>query len=235
MSLENQQVLYFKFFLASSSISAASADKMMIKARGGKVWHKKAKQAGEVPKGLTGLDKEATWSYSKTDGWIYGHGSFSLTSHTKTVVGLFIWMPNSASEAKRLGEEAPKFTDLLKTVCMDSKADDETLYSDLLTECGIKLLTVPRAGMDKTERRQLMIAEQLKAENRKIYRNRAITVEPMQAVIKEIFGLEECWMRGNRSNRWILAAMGIAVQMAQHQADQENQSTWKIKEAVCGL
>jgi len=64
----------------------------MVKARGGKVWHKQAKAAGEVPKGLTGLDKEATWSYSKADGWIYGHGTFCLTSHGKSVVGLFIWI-----------------------------------------------------------------------------------------------------------------------------------------------
>jgi len=42
-------------------------------------------------------------------------------------------------------------------------------------------------------------------------------------------------MRGNRSNRWLFAAMGIPVQMAQHQADQKNESTWKIKKAVCGL
>ncbi len=76
---------------------------MMVKAKGGKVWHTKAKEAGIIPAGLTGLDKEATWSYSKADGWIYGHGTFCLTSHAKSVVGLFIWMPNSASESKRLG------------------------------------------------------------------------------------------------------------------------------------
>lgn len=208
---------------------------MMVKAKGGKVWHKQAKAAGEVPEGLTGLDKEATWSYSKADGWIYGHGSFCLTSHTKPVVGLFIWMPNSASEAKRLGEEVPAFANLLETVCMDSKADDEKMYTDLKDKYGIKLLTVPRKEMDKSERRQLMIAEQMKEENRKIYRQRGVTVEPMQGLIKDLFGLEDCWMRGNRSNRWLFAAMGITVQMAQHQAEKKNESTWKIKEAVCGL
>lgn len=208
---------------------------MMVKAKGGKVWHKQAKAAGEVPEGLTGLDKEATWSYSKADGWIYGHGSFCLTSHSKSVVGLFIWMPNSASEGKRLGEEIPTFANLLETVCMDSKADDEKMYTDLKDKYRIKLLTVPRAEMDKSERRQLMIAEQMKEENRKIYRQRGVTVEPMQGLMKDLFGLEDCWMRGNRSNRWLFAAMGIAVQMAQHQADQKNESTWKIKEAVCGL
>ncbi len=208
---------------------------MMVKAKGGRVWHKKAKEAGIVPQGLRGLDKEATWGYSKTDGWVYGHGTFCLTSHGKSVVGLFLWMENSAHEGKRLAEEIEAFAELLETVCMDSKADDEKMYSALKDEYGIKLLTAPRAGLDKSERRQKMIAEQMKEENRLIYKKRGITVEPMQGLIKDLFGLEECWMRGNRSNRWIMAAMGITVQMAQHQADKENKSTWRIKEAVCGL
>ncbi len=208
---------------------------MMVKAKGGKLWHKKDKQAGIVPVGLTGLDKEATWSYSKADGWIYGHGTFCLTSHTKSVVGLFIWMENSAHEGKRLGQEIQAFADSLETVCMDSKADDEKIYADIKDKYGIKLLTVPRKEMDKSERRQKMIAEQMKLENRLIYKKRATTVEPMQGLIKDLFGLEDCWMRGNRSNRWLFAAMGIAVQIAQHQADKKGKSTWKIKEAVCGL
>lgn len=199
------------------------------------MWHKKDKEAGVVPKRLRGLDKEATWGRSNADGWIYGHGTFCLTSHDKTVVGLFIWMPNSGHEGKRLGEEIPEFADFLDVICMDSKADDEKMYSNLKAEYGIKLLTVPRKDMDKSEARQKMIAEQMTVENRLIYKQRGITVEPMQGVIKDIFSLEECWMRGNRSNRWLTAAMGIAVQMAQHQADRENKSTWKIKEAVCGL
>lgn len=202
---------------------------MMVKVKGGKVWHKKDKKQGIVPVGLTGLDKEATWSYSKADGWLYGHGTFCLTSHGTSVVGLFIWMPNSAHEGKRLGKEIPEFAGLLETVCMDSKADDEKMYSHLKQEHGIKLLSVPRKEMDKSERRQKMIAEQMTPMNREIYRHRATTVEPMQAVIKDIFELEDCPMRGDRSNRWMFAAMGIAVQMAQHQADQEGKSTWRMR------
>jgi hypothetical protein len=36
------------------------------------------------------------------DGWVYGHGSFSLTSHKHPVLGCFVWMKNSANEAKRM-------------------------------------------------------------------------------------------------------------------------------------
>jgi hypothetical protein len=63
---------------------------------------------------------------------------------------------------------------------MDSKADDEKMSADLRDKYGIKLLTVPRKEMDKSERRQKMIAEQIKEENRLIYRSRGVMVEPMQ-------------------------------------------------------
>jgi hypothetical protein len=56
----------------------------------------------KIPDGLTGLDRDVTWSYSCADGWVYGHGTFSLVSHQRSVVGLFQWMPNSVHEAKRL-------------------------------------------------------------------------------------------------------------------------------------
>lgn len=206
----------------------------MIKARG-PLWHKKDKAAGIVPDGLTGLDKEATWSYSNADGWVYGHGSFSIVSHKIPVLGLFQWMPNSAHEAKRLEPEVIAFTGLVKVVCMDSKADDEKLYSRLKNEHQIKLLTTPRKGMDKTDARKAMIQEQYKKTNRKIYRQRSITVEPMQGLVKELFELESCWMRGSESNRWSFAAMGIAVQIAQHRAYRSGTSTWNIKEEVLGL
>ena len=207
---------------------------MMTAARGG-VWHKKDKANGVVPDGLTGLDKAATWSYSSADGWVYGHGSFSIVSHRLPVLLQFKWIVNSAHEAKRLEPEIEKFADLLDVVCMDSKADDEKMFTRLKTTQGIKLLTVPRSRMDKSEARQRMIAEQMTLENRQIYKQRSTTVEPMQGLVKELFELERCWMRGDESNRWLFAAMGIAVQMAQRIAYLNNTSTWNIKDEVLGL
>jgi hypothetical protein len=63
---------------------------MMNRAKG-PIWHKKQKEKGIIPKGLRGIDKEATWSRSNTDNWVYGHGSFSLASHKEPVLGLFVW------------------------------------------------------------------------------------------------------------------------------------------------
>lgn len=205
---------------------------MMVKARG-PVWHKKQKSQGVVPKGLTGLDRDATWSYSQADGWVYGHGTFCLATHGQSVLGLFIWMPNSAHEGKRLGEELPPFQRLLETVCMDSKADDQKLYFAFKAQ-GIQLLTRTRKGQDKAPARRQMIREMNTRGYRKLYRERGQVVEPLQGLVKELFDLERGWMRGNESNRWLFAAMGIAVQMAQRLAFAKRQSTWNIRRAVLG-
>lgn len=132
-------------------------------------------------------------------------------------------------------QEIIKFADLVETICFDSKADDEKMFTRLKTENGIKLLTVPRANMNKSERRKQMISEQMKEENRQIYKQRSITVEPMQGIVKDLFELDRCWMRRDESNRWLFAAMGVAVQMAQRIAYLKNSSTWNIKEEVLGL
>ncbi len=206
----------------------------MIKAKG-PVWHKKQKSQGIIPKGLTGLDREARWGKSNADGWVYGHGSFSMTSYHIPIVGLFQWMPNSAHEGKRLEEEIVKFDGVIKKIFFDSKADDQNLYFRLKKEYGIQLVTKPREGMNKSESRQKMIDEMLTKTNEKDYKKRSTTVEPMQSLVKDIFDLDTCWMPGDASNRWLFAAMGIAVQIAQWNAWKQKTSTWQIKDAVLGL
>ncbi len=100
-----------------------SVDKIVNHAKG-PVSHKKQKQIGIIPKGLRGIDKEATWCKSNADGWVYGHGSFTLTSPKTHVLGCFIWMKNSANEAKRMWPETSHYKGLVDHVVMDSKADD---------------------------------------------------------------------------------------------------------------
>jgi hypothetical protein len=42
-------------------------------------------------------------------------------------------------------------------------------------------------------------------------------------------------MRSNTYNRWLFAAMGVAVQIAQLDAFRNHRSTWAIKQVVLGL
>lgn len=206
----------------------------MVQAKG-PVWHQKQKKRGIIPTGLTGLDKEATWGTSRAEGWVYGHGTFSLTPHRVPLVGIFQWMPNAAHEAKRMQAEVASYRGLITTVCMDSKADDHKLYFTLKQDYRIQLVTAPRKGMDKSPARQQMIKAMLTKPNRRDYQKRSTTVEPMQGLVANIFDLDRCWMWGDRNNRWLFAAMGIAVQIAQWDAFKHRCSTWAVKATVLGV
>jgi hypothetical protein len=67
-----------------------------------------------------------------------------------------------------------------------------------------------------------------------IYKERSYCVEPIQGLMKDIFDLEHCWMRGNCNNRWLFAARCIAFQMHQLIAYRQNRSEWNIKAEVLG-
>jgi hypothetical protein len=57
----------------------------------------------------------------------------------------------------------------------------------------------------------------------------------MQGVVKEIFALGRCWMRGHRHNRQQFAAMGVAAQRHQAKAVKEPCSSRKIMQEVLRL
>jgi len=205
----------------------------MNKAKG-PVWHKKQKEKGIIPKGLRGIDKEATWGKSNADGWVYGHGTFSLTTHEHPVLGCFLWMGNSANEAKRMWLETSHLKNKVKYVAMDSKADDSSLFREFHRQRKINMITSCRLNMDKTPHRKKMIKFMNKPKHKQIYRERSYKVEPMQGLVKDIFELDRCWMHGDENNRWLFAAMGVAVQMHQLEAFKQGKSTWNVKELVLG-
>lgn len=206
---------------------------MMVHARG-PVWHRKHQEQGVIPEGLRGLDTDGTWSYSKSDGWVCGHGTFCMVACKSRILGAFKWMRNSGNEAKRMWLETGKLKGLITTVLMDSKADDKDLFFEFARQRKMLLLTTTRKGMDKSAQRQRMIAVLKEKKNKRVYKQRGYTVEPMQGLVKDIFELERCWMRGNENNRWLFAAMGVVVQMHQYRAWEEGRSTWAIKQEVLG-
>jgi hypothetical protein len=225
--------MWFKSFLQRTSSKVISGDKMMNKAWG-PVWHTKQKAQGLIPEGLHGVDREATWAKSQSDGWVYGHGSFCLVSHRPCVLGAFKDMRNSAHEAKRLWLETGHLQGVVTTVVMDRKADDQALFAEFQRQRGMTLLTTPRKNSDHTAARQQMINMLNRPVNRRLRQQRGQTVEPMQGVVKDVFALERCWMRGHHNNHWLFAAMGVAVQLHQARAFKVHRSTWKIKQDVLG-
>jgi hypothetical protein len=150
------------------------------------------------------------------------------------MLGAFKWMRNSGHEAKRMWMETGKLKGLITTVLMDSKADDQALFREFQRQRQMLLLTTPRKGADKSPARQQMVKVLNQRKNKKTYKQRSYTVEPMQGLLKDIFELERCWMRGNANNRWLFAAMGVAVPMHQNRAWQAGHSPWAIKAEVLG-
>lgn len=178
ISLENQQRSFFSYFLNLTGENVISADKMMTKAKG-PIWHKKHKEKGIIPKWLRGIDRTTTWCKSNADGWVYGHGSFTLTSHKHPILGCFLWMRNSGNEAKRLWFETFHIKKHVDYVAMDSKADDYDLFRELKRQRKMNLITCCRQNMDKTPDRKKMI---------KFIKNRSIK----RSTVKEHLGLNRC-------------------------------------------
>ena len=79
-----------------------------------------------------------------------------------------------------------------------------------------------------------MIAAMSSKRRQKYFKERGYTVEPMQGLVREIFELDRCWMRGNNNNRWLFAVMGLTIQMHQLQAYRNGKSPWQIKAEVLG-
>lgn len=206
---------------------------MMIHA-GGPVWHRKQQQQGIIPAGLHGLDTDATWSDRKSDGWVYGHGTCCMVACHRCLLGTVKWRRNRGHEAKRMWLETGKLKGLITTVLMDSKADDQALFFERQRQRHILFLTTTRKGKDKSPNRKRMIKVLQQPKNTRLYKQRSYTVEPMQGLVKDIFELERCWLRGHANNRWLFAAMGIVVQMHQYRAWPEGRSTWAIKQEVLG-
>jgi hypothetical protein len=91
----------------AASGRAVAIDSTILRARGG-VWHKKDREAGQVPH--TSIDTEAHWTKSGWHGWIYG-----WKLHVVCLVGA-VWAPiaailTPANEADN--EVAPRLIDEL--------------------------------------------------------------------------------------------------------------------------
>jgi hypothetical protein len=179
---------------------------MRVHARG-PVWQRKHHPQGIIPKGLRGLD-DGTWSYSQSEGWVYGHGTVCLGACKHRRLGAVKWMRNRGNEANRMWLETGKLTGWITTVLMDSKAEAKEVFRECHRQRQLLLLTTPRQGADKSPARQRMVKVVKRSKNQRVYKQRSYTGEPRQGLSKDLFELERCWMRGSENNRWLFAAMG---------------------------
>jgi hypothetical protein len=123
-------------------------------------------------------------------------------------------MKNSANEAKKMWLETFHIKDQIDYVAMDSKADNSNHFREYKRQRKVNLITSCRQNMDKSKHRKKMIKFMKKPRHKKIYRERAFKVEPMQGLVK------------------VFAAMGLTIQMHQLEAFKLGKSTWNIKDRV---
>jgi len=116
-------------------------------------------------------------------------------------------MKNSANEAKRMWLETYCHKDTIDYVAMDSKADYYDLFREFKRQRKVNLVTRCRENMLKSDHRKKMHIIKKSSKHLQIYKERAYRVEPIQGLVKEIFELDSCWMRGNKNNLWLFAAM----------------------------
>jgi hypothetical protein len=121
---------------------AVAIDSTVLQARGG-VWHKKHREAGEVPH--TSIDTEAHWTKSGWHGWVYG-----WKLHLVTTVAA-VWIPLAAELTPANAadnETAPRLLKALpptvRFVLGDTNYQDPALHQQCAT--ADRLLVATRRG-----------------------------------------------------------------------------------------
>jgi DDE family transposase len=165
----------------------------------GPVWHKAAKQAGIVPAGLRGLDREADWIQSTYHGWVYGykaHVTLSVAATTVRAV-LSATVTGSACESHVLQSHLDDVPPLVNTLLLDAGYDD----GDLLVACaqrGLQVL-VPLSkpvGKSTSQERRDRAAYLASPEGKVRYQQRGCSIEPFFATLKDFLHLDPLPLQG---------------------------------------
>ncbi|HVA89531.1 MAG TPA: transposase [Chloroflexota bacterium] len=175
---------------------AVAIDSTCLRARGG-VWHKKHREAGEVPH--TSIDTEAAWTKSGWHGWVYG-GKL----HVVVTVSDTVWLPLAADltpanvadneQATRLLVDLPEE---ISAVLGDMHYNDPTLHT-LVTSAGRLLITTKRGAYPHTDDG---------VEVRRLFHQlRSHAVENFNAPFKTIFGC-----LGNGTTRGLISTRLFAL------------------------
>lgn len=193
----------------TSSVAAASDGSAF--ATPGPVWHKKDKEAGMVPEGLHGLDREADWIQSTYHGWVYGYKAHVTTSvSTATVrVVLDATVTGSACESHVLKNRIETLPPTIETLLLDAGYDD----GDLIDHCAQRGMTVlaplsKPVGQSTPQVRRDRAAYLASDAGKAWYKQRGTSIEPFFATIKDLFDLDPLPVQGKvKASAFILLAL----------------------------
>lgn len=165
----------------------------------GPVWHKTDKQAGIIPEGLRGLDKEADWIQSTYHGWVYGYKAHVTISTAPTTVRavLSAAVTGSACESHILQSHLDDLPPLVNRLLLDAGYDDGQLLADC-AQHGLQVL-VPLSkplGKSTSQERRDRAAYLASPEGKVRYQQRACSIEPFFATLKAFFHLDPLPVQG---------------------------------------
>jgi hypothetical protein len=193
----------------TSSVAAASDGSAF--ATPGPVWHKKDKEAGIVPEGLHGLDREADWIQSTYHGWVYGYKAHVTTSVSPATVRVVLdaTVTGSACESHVLEDRIDMLPPMIETLLLDAGYDDGALI-DRCAQRGIAVLAPlsKPIGQSTPQARRDRAAYLASDAGRAWYKQRGTTIEPFFATIKDLFDLDPLPVQGqNKASAFILLAL----------------------------
>jgi hypothetical protein len=215
-----------------------AVDKSLIPAKG-PLWHKSDRQAGRIPKGLHGVDRDSTWAYSAHDGWVQGYGyEVVVTASPDSPVFPLLASADTASvkEFASFDDKIDQLPEKTNHVLADSGYDknefgDRIEYDPEGRTTGRHFICAPnrrnssktrarsrrdgrRLAQGGTSRRQRRIAFYRSSRGRRLYARRGQTVEPFNEWFKAMFELDDrVWHRGLDNNRTQLLAAIFAYQL----------------------
>jgi hypothetical protein len=193
----------------TSSVTAASDGSAF--ATPGPVWHKKDKEAGIVPEGLHGLDREADWIQSTYHGWVYGYKAHVTTSVSPATVRVVLdaTVTGSACESHVLDNRLDTLPPTIETLLLDAGYDD----GELIDHCAQRGITVlaplsKPVGQSTPQVRRDRAAYLASDAGRAWYKHRGTSIEPFFATIKALFGLDPLPVQGKtKASAFILLAL----------------------------
>jgi hypothetical protein len=176
----------------------ASSDGSPFTARG-PVWHKKAKAAGRIPKGLHGLDVDADWLYSTYHGWVDGYKAHVTLSVAPTSVRAVLraTVTGSACESHILQSQLADLPPTVETLLLDAGYDDPDWFSDCARR-GIRALAPlsKPVGKSTPQDHPDRAASLASPEGKARYRQRRCSIEPFFATLKDFFHLDPLPVQG---------------------------------------
>jgi len=175
----------------------------------GPVWHKKDKEAGSVPDGLYGLDREADWIQSDYHGWVYGYKAHTTISVSSTVrVVLDATVTGSACESHVLEDRVAGLPATIETLLLDAGYDDGDLIARLAAQGIIALVPLAKAvGASTPQTRRERAAYLASEAGHAWYKQRGTSIEPFFGTIKDFFALDPLPVQGSiKASTYILMA-----------------------------